>query len=972
MSFGVSQDRRYERLHALGSGATAETFLAKDRLKEGRQVALKIFREEWAAERPDLIDHELKVLASLSHPYIASIEDFGEDFGVEGGGPYLVTEFIEGETLIDHLRDADLNTVIWRFTELLEALDYLYFRNVVHLDLKPANVLIQQATSQHGSRVKLIDFGLAALTTAREDLKTEAIGTPPYTAPEFALRRGVDTKSDLYSVGVLLYRALAGKDPYEGGDPIAILNQQLTTDPIPLKDRVERIPPGLSAFVDRLLARDPLLRFENPHQALLGLQEAIGEMFSGVKVSPVPLFEDPDLVFRGQEYAQLFQEIQERGGRWAIQGEAGSGKTFLARWLERSCWKERASVVSWNGERVVLSSARSSPEQRDLIVIVDDADRGPVVEWVDGEGFENVIALGQQMEGFWSAGWNRVTLEPIPPERVQELITASLGKGVPEKEWKQRSRGMPRGIIQTGLDWVRRGRIHKEGIGWKWHEGSDQETETPPSNERLLQILSFGQISLDAETLALWTDLSVAEVEATIQDLLKEGVLERTIAWGRSTYRVSEDHFPTQGTTPFKTESTELLPILKNLYDEGRYQDGLDLFKGIGNHSAPAVLLTKAKFLTGAGRYREALDLLSEDLSALLSPAEQVEALETKGKAELFLGDFQKAHPELTEATHRYGKLQDRDGEVRALMHVGILLQRSGDNEGARSSYEKALRLASEAQLRNLLQGVVKLNLANLCYDRSEWEEADRMYQACLQDLKQTRDGPLLAQAYINWANLSFYMGRLQESAHLCREALRIAVDHRYLLTQGRALLLLAMIDESRGDPPRQGERLDEAVVIFRRAGLSFEEAQALIQRAYFHESMGRVDEAVTDAKTALAKADAVGAMDLASQACLILGKVLGHRGEMGAALEYLERAERHLSSGKNLQLRWECEFERGELARRQGDVSQAAEFFEQALKDIDHVTKSLPPLIQESFLRDRKRERIVKALQEVKGGING
>ncbi len=935
---------RYERVRLLGRGATAETFLAKDWLRGERQVALKIFKKEWAAERPDLIDHEFRILASVAHPSIGSIEDFGEEEGV----PYIVTELIEGETIEDHLKEADLNTAIWRFAELIEALDYLYFRNIVHLDLKPQNILVQKPSASHGARLKLIDFGLAALTTAKGTPQTEAIGTPPYTAPEFALRRAVDTRSDLYSVGVLFYRTLSGRSPFEGDDPVTILNQQLTRDPIPLKDLVDRIPPGLSAFVGRLLARDPSKRFENPRQAFAGLQEAIGETFSQAPVVPIPLFEEPDLLFRQKESLRLLHEIRTSGGRWAIEGGSGMGKTFLARWLERSFWKERRPVLSWNGERIVLADGKREVEEGDGVVIVDDADRGPVREWA--EGLKNVVALGRRMEEFWKDGWRRLTLGPMDEDRMREMIESRFGGSAPVWSWIGRSQGIPGEFVRIGRELL---------------QGNKKVV---PPRKRLLEVLSSCQIALDQETLALWTGQSMGEVEDLIRELLEEGVLERSVQGGGALFQVRCDTLPSEELPVLKANEKQALSILQTLFDQGRYRDGLDLLRRVENPSTPLLLLMNAKLLTGAALYPEALMILTDDFIRRLLREKQAEGCETRGKGHLFLGEHSEALHFLKDACDRFRANGDTDGEIRALMHLGILLQRIGDSEGARNLYEKGLSLAPRARQADLLRGVLGLNLANLEYDRSNWDEADRTYRISIDHLSRSGHGPVLAQAVLNRANLVFYMGRLQESTHLCREALRIAVDHRYRLTQGRALLLLAMMDESRRDPERQRERLCEAVSIFEGAGLSFEEAQGLIQRAYFYEAIGKIDDAEADARWGLSKAEAAGAMDLVGQACLILGRILGRRGNMDEAGACLDRAQGHFSSGKNPQMRWECDFERGELERRRGDIPQARRFLEQALREIDEVVEGLSPLVQESFLRDRKRERVLRAIEEVKG----
>ncbi|HSA58593.1 MAG TPA: serine/threonine-protein kinase [bacterium] len=938
---------RYERVRPLGRGATAETFLCKDLHRGGRPVAQKLFFPEWARERPDLIDREFQTLAGLAHPFIASVEDFGE----EDGRPYLASEFVEGQNLIQAIRGLDVHQIVWLFLQVLEALDYLYFRNVVHLDLKPQNILVRESPSR-GREVKLIDFGLASVMGRSP--AGEALGTPPYTAPEFALRRGIDTRSDLYSVGVLLSEALTGRPPFEGDDPVAILNRQMEGNPRPVTGE-------LSPFVQRLLDRDPQKRWETPRAALEGLRGALGGTSPTARAVPIPLFEDAGLILREREARDLLDGILDGPGTWTVRGEEGSGKTFLARWLERELWSLRKDVLFLRGDRIVLEAPEPSAVPPETFLLIDDADAGPVAAWRLSlpPGLQARVVLfvrDAPLEG------NVVALTPLKPASLERVLKKIL-PGIPPSlvnAWSEAAGGSPGKLVRQGRSLVNRGKIVRDGLGWRISAGEGPSTSLNDPSERLFAFLGKAQVSLDAETLAVWTGWSVAEVEEAVADALQARRLERFFSGGRILYRSVQEEGGEAEVPPADPDA-----FFRTLDEEGRYEDGLDVFeRHYGGEIPPSLALAKARLLAGAGRYAEVRALLTSDFISGLAARGQASALETLGKAALFEGRSPEDREQLTRAVALASAERDFDVLSRALLHLGILAQRMGDFRGAEGFYGHALASAHEAVSRDLLAGAALLNLGNLNFDAAQWPAAETFYQKCLEHLKRTRHDSVTAQAYLNLANLSFYQGRLLQAEAFAREALRFSVPRRYLPTQGRALLLLAMVDGERGAVGRQGERLSEAVFVLEAAGQTFERVVALIHRAYFREAKGGWSEAEADAREAMALAHRSRAEDLEKQAGLILGKVLAHdRKNDEEAWKSLEAACRHFSHGKNLQMGWECEFECGEFLKARGCPTEARACYERALEAVDTLTLRMPDAAREAFLRDRKREKILERM---------
>ena len=250
---------RYTIERELGRGGMATVYLAED-LRHHRLVALKVFRPELAAALgPERFLREIAVTAQLHHPHILPLYDSGEAAGLL----YYVMPYVEGECLRDRLQREEqlsLPDALQVTQEVADALAYAHSRGVVHRDIKPENILLE-----NGHAV-VADFGIARAVSAAGDATLTgtgiAIGTPVYMSPEQASgSRHVDGRSDLYSLGCVLYEMLSGEPPYGGRTAEAILAKKLS-EPLPRISVVrETVPAGVEAALRKALARTPADRF---------------------------------------------------------------------------------------------------------------------------------------------------------------------------------------------------------------------------------------------------------------------------------------------------------------------------------------------------------------------------------------------------------------------------------------------------------------------------------------------------------------------------------------------------------------------------------------------------------------------------------------------------------------------------------------------------------------------------------------
>ena len=273
---------RYRLEASIGTGGMAQVFRGQDTTLD-RQVAIKILAPQFARD-PSFVERfrrEAQAAARLNHPNIVNVYDTG----VDGDTNYIVMEHVEGRTLAEYLTRG--GTLAPRKAaeiaeKVAEALAAAHAQGVIHRDIKPANIMVTRE-----GRVKVMDFGIARLVAGPDTVEQTAavLGTAAYLSPEQAQGQTVDARSDLYSLGIVLYEMVTGKPPFTGDSAMAVAYKHVQETPPPPSSLNADVPPRLDAVVMRALAKNPANRYQTAGE----FREDLMRVMAGQEVQATPL-----------------------------------------------------------------------------------------------------------------------------------------------------------------------------------------------------------------------------------------------------------------------------------------------------------------------------------------------------------------------------------------------------------------------------------------------------------------------------------------------------------------------------------------------------------------------------------------------------------------------------------------------------------------------------------------------------------
>ncbi len=304
---------KYEILEVLGGGGMGLVYKAKHLLMN-RTVAIKMLLPEVIGSETALarFQQEAQAASSLNHPNILTVFDFGQ---TADGKPYLVMDYLEGKALsevLDKEGHLPLARAVPIFIQICSGLAHAHQKGVIHRDLKPANIMLVDFEGQ-ADFVKIVDFGIAKLLSKEDGHSVnltqtgQIFGSPLYMSPEQCRGTGLDARSDIYSLGCVMYRTVSGESPFLGQDALEAMFKQVNDVPRPFSDCCPdfKIPPNFEAIVTKALEKEP----QNRYQSMLELRKDLEDYFGITSSSPfiVPLSEEQAARITGSR-----ETVQER------------------------------------------------------------------------------------------------------------------------------------------------------------------------------------------------------------------------------------------------------------------------------------------------------------------------------------------------------------------------------------------------------------------------------------------------------------------------------------------------------------------------------------------------------------------------------------------------------------------------------------------------------------------------------------
>lgn len=268
----------YELQQEIGRGGMATVYSGRQ-LSMNRMVAIKVLPRHFLHDPGFLerFEREVEVISKLEHPHILPIYDYGETEGV----PYIAMRYLGGGSMADLIRRGvpELKDIVQPMRQVAEALDYAHQRGIIHRDLKPGNIMLDESGNAY-----LSDFGIARVMGS--DLTGSAIiGTPAYMSPEQAHGAPIDARSDIYSLGIVLFELITGHEPYHAETPMGLLLMHINEPIPPLTKFRDDVPPSLQHVVERATAKDPDQRYSSAGE----LAESLAAAVRGEAVTPAPM-----------------------------------------------------------------------------------------------------------------------------------------------------------------------------------------------------------------------------------------------------------------------------------------------------------------------------------------------------------------------------------------------------------------------------------------------------------------------------------------------------------------------------------------------------------------------------------------------------------------------------------------------------------------------------------------------------------
>ena len=803
---GAVLGKRYEILAVLGQGGMGAVYKVRDRAVGG-YAALKVIRPEMA-NHPEVLQRfkqELILARQVTHKNVIRIHDFGEAEGVK----FITMDFVEGRDLASlirergHLPSEEVVTII---AQVCRALEAAHAEGVVHRDLKPQNIMLDTQ-----GRVKVMDFGIARSTESAHGMtQTGAlIGTPEYMSPEQGKGQEVDTRSDLFSLGIIFYELLTGKTPFHADTAMGMIYRRTQESARPPIELDPTIPQATSDVVLKCLERDRERRFQSASEILvaLGQETATGAglraPISSLGISPTgtgSLAASNATTLPGTAVPiPAPAAAQARNRKWLLAGAAAI-VVILA-----------SAVFLLRGRLFPGGSKGVAPASRPLTLAIlpfRNASGDASLDWLGSSLAEMLRTDVGESEGF----------RTVSPDRLREVVTA-LGitpDTQVDSDLTHRVAGFTDADLVLDGQYVKFGNAiridarlediaHQRTIPLKV-EAQNQDAllasvdelaklvqrglALAPSAIRQMRASAFTPTSKSVAALKDYSQGLSLLRQGNPLDAVKQFQAATTAdpnfalgfsMLGRAYFQLGHDQQAQQYSSQAVDLSSGLPDAEKYLIDASNAQIGRNYDRAIQAYDRLTSLLpndTQIQYSLGRlyedhGNLAEALKHYSRVVSA---DPKDLESLLAVGRVQIKSGNAQASLDPLNRALSMAVELNDRQGKARILQALGIAYQVLGRPQDALTNFQQSLEIKQQiGDQRGIAASLDQI--AQVDETMGKPSDAVRNYQQEMKITQQIGDQSGLARALNNYADLQQAQGSYGEALDATKKALQIYVD---------------------------------------------------------------------------------------------------------------------------------------------------------------------------------------------------
>jgi tetratricopeptide (TPR) repeat protein len=885
----------YLLLREVGRGGLGVVYEARD-TRDGRRLAFKTLKlpDPRLSRR---LEREFRAIGRLDHPGLVRVHDYG----LHKDAPYLVMDFVDGTGMLEHLRrtlasetsDPAPHELLRRAAELCRelcsVLGYVHSMGIVHRDIKPSNVLVDGS-----GRVKLIDFGLVK-DQAEDEALTETgmiLGTAGYFSPEQLQGRAIDGRSDLYSLGVLLFELCTGRRPFYSETRLGLLRAHLGTPPPRPRSLNAAIPERLEALILRLLEKEAHRRLGTAQEVqaeLAGLLPELGgeaAQPAAAPAGPPALPAQARLVGRERELAEIRSRLDRalEGGveLLALSAEAGLGKSRLAE-EAATHWRLAGGLVlhgrSHQGDR--QAHGLLLPVLRALLHQGPTLQGGPGQTGAGQSTTAPAAGPADELSELLRAALLREPVllvledvhwsDPLSLEALQGLLRDALeapGKGLGAILSFRPQEAAASEPLERLLRWARR-----EGLLARWTLGPLSESE---AGELIASLLGSEASPYFAAWLHRATGGNPALLEGAVRHVLGRGALQRggSGLWrlelrGRAVplSEFEEAEMPSafevlaeDALELAKLKLADLEPEERDLLEAGallRGEFGLQSLAGVLGLEELDLLdrldrLLRRGILVEANaegdRFRFALEMLRESVThALTGPRRLLLERRIVAGLEQRHGPEPRGQAAVELAEHAFAARLDEKA-LRGALRAAAELQRQNLFRDAERLYLRVQELLKKEALAHVLTAEQRLDalegLAAMKNARGEHAEAYAQFGQLVERCEAAGGRARLARALRGQARAAVRMMQPEVAGPLIERLIGLCRDLEDIAGLGHALNLQAALAFDRGDLAEAEARFRAAASAFRQAGTGEELAGALNNVGYIADCVGRFEEA--------------------------------------------------------------------------------------------------------------------------------